>query len=83
MKPERNTEPVDGLGQLADLMLRELRLHDESARCVVFLENDLRCMTALDGWDSDTDAVAAVFAHMAAVFEANGKKLMVVPLGQG
>lgn len=86
MTVERNEEPKDELGRLADLMLvylQALTEEEKRPRVVVFLETDSRCMTALDGWDSDMDAVAAVFAHLAAVFEANGKKLMLVPIGQG
>jgi hypothetical protein len=40
-------------------------------------------MTALDGWDSDLDAVVAVIVHLKAVFEANGKTLIIAPLRQG
>ena len=85
MTVERNEQPVDELGDLADYMLKAMEKISggEKVRAVVFVENNERCMTALHGWDSDLDAIAAVFAHMAAVFEANGKKLMVVPLREG
>jgi hypothetical protein len=86
MSVERHEEPVDELGRLANEMLIHLETlvpEDSKVRCVVFLEDNERCVSALGGWDSDMNAVAAVFAHMAAVFEANGKKLMIVPIGQG
>lgn len=86
MTVERNEEPVDELGRLADQLLVHLGTlvpEESKVRCVVFLEEGERCLTALGGWESDMEAVAAVFAHLAAVFEANGKKLMLVPIGQG
>jgi hypothetical protein len=82
---KRSEQPSDELGELADYMLRWKARHrlGDQTRAVVFLENDERCMTALDGWESDHEAIAAVFAHLAAVFEANGQKLVVAPLGRG
>jgi hypothetical protein len=84
--PERNTEPVDYLGRIGNAMLDEMRArvgNDDEVRAVIFLENEERCCTVLGGWEDDIEAVAAVLAHLARVFEANGKKLMVVPIGQG
>jgi hypothetical protein len=74
-------KPVDLLGDLAQQMLGPLESPwGPKARAVVFLEREGMCMTALEGWDSDLDAMVAVFAHMSAVFEANGKKLMLFPV---
>lgn len=55
----------------------------EGRRIFLIIEDDERCATMLGGWDSDGEAIAAVFAHLAAVFKANGQKLVIVPLGRG
>jgi hypothetical protein len=76
-------EPVDELGRLANEMLIHLEKlvpEDSTVRCVVFLENDERCMTALNGWESDTEAVSAVFAHLTAVLQTAGIRLDVIPM---
>lgn len=84
-KPVRSERPTDDLGELADYMLTMMEKigGGEKMRAVVFLENDERCMTALHGWESDLDAAVAVLVHLKAVFEANGKTLMLMPLRQG
>ena len=83
MKPTRSEEnPVDYLGVAADDALKTIEGHGTDIRAVIFLEDDRMCMTALGGWDSDTDAVAAVLAHLTKVFEANGKTLVILPMGR-
>jgi hypothetical protein len=52
-------------------------------RMVVMLDDriDKLSMTGLSGFEDDREAIVAMFVHLAAVFEGNGKKLMIVPLG--
>lgn len=76
-------EPVDDLGRLAALALQAIEDTGADVRVLVMVENDERCMTALGGWESDADAVVAMFAHLAAVMKANGKTLQIVPLRGG
>jgi hypothetical protein len=82
---KRTEEPHDPLTEVGAKLLEAFEAMPEAKglRVVLFIENDQRCATVLDGWNTDLDAMAAVFAHMAAVFEANGKKLIIAPLRQG
>jgi hypothetical protein len=86
MSVERSEgEPHDELtGIGAELLeLFEAMPASKGRRIVLFIEDDERCATVLGGWDADMDAIAAVFAHLAAVFKANGKTLIIAPLRQG
>lgn len=83
MTVERNEgQPVDRLGELANeaLELIQASPDGDAVRAIILLEEGERCMTALGGWESDVDAVAAMFAHLAAVMKANGKELVVLPM---
>ena len=83
--PRRESESHDELTGVGAKLLEAFEAMPESKgrRIVLFIEDDSRCATCLGGWDSDMDAIAAVFAHLAAVFEANEKKMMLVPMGRG
>ncbi|HSV08542.1 MAG TPA: hypothetical protein VLI07_18645 [Candidatus Binatus sp.] len=65
-------------------MLRKLdEMGGEKMRAVVLISDEGRAGTAIHGFESDNEAVALLFAHLMAIFEANGQKLMIMPIGQG
>lgn len=82
-KVERTYGPTDRLGRIGDRLARAMEAdpeYREGDRCVFFMEDSEICCTVLNGFDQDAEAIAAVFAHMAAVFEANGMKLKLIPI---
>jgi hypothetical protein len=76
-------EPHDRLTRICNRMIDALQADPEyqGDQCCVFLDSAEMGGMVFHGYDEWGEAVAAVFAHMAAMFEANGKKLMVVPIG--
>lgn len=68
-------------------MIETLRAHPEcgDAKVVVFIESDSEARSGLviDGYESDIEAVAAVFTHLQAIMRANGKTMTIVPIGKG
>jgi hypothetical protein len=79
-------QPIDRLTRLADAMTRALEAdpeyHDDD-KAIIFLDDDKHGGIVLFGYDEDFDAMANLFVHLKAVFEANGKTLMIVPVGDG
>ena len=78
--------PHDRLTRLCDAMTSTLVRHPEygaDVRCVVFLQNDERGGLQLHGYNDDVEAVADVLLHLRAIFEANGKTLIIAPLAKG
>ena len=84
---KRTTEPHDPLTRLCDAMTEALVAHPEYAegiRCAIFLDNGERGGMVLHGYDDDFEAVTDLLLHLKAIFEANGKTLMLAPLaGRG
>lgn len=81
----RSKRPIDRLTRLCDAMKAALVAqpeHDDSVRAVIMLNDGKRAGIAMHGYDDETAALAAVIIHLQAIFEANGKTLMVMPLGQ-
>lgn len=87
MKPRRSVEPHDRLTHIGAVMTDALEAHPEyreADRCVIFLSDGERAGMILNGYgDDDRQAMADVFVHMAAVFEANGMTLKMIPLRGG
>jgi hypothetical protein len=89
MKTRRTEgQPHEPLTRLANSMIDHLGDQPDAGdvRAVVMLFRDTaagqtRGGIGLAGYDTDTEAIADVFAHLAALFEANGKRLIVAPLG--
>lgn len=82
----REDHPHDRLTRICDAMITTLDEHPENGedvKCIVFLDNGARGGMVLHGYDSDTDAMVDVLMHLKAIFKANGKELMVVPIGSG
>jgi hypothetical protein len=77
-------EPHDRLTRLADAMITALEAnpdYEDGIKAMIFVDHGNRGGIGMHGWDDDADAVAHLFGHLAAIFEANGQKLMVVPIG--
>jgi hypothetical protein len=85
-------EPHDRLTRLCDAMTATLEAHPEhgsDVRCVVFLHDAKRGGLQIHGYETETpeeasiEAVADLFLHLKAIFEAQGKTLVFAPLGEG
>ena len=78
-------EPHDRLTRLCAAMTDALDAHPERGeeKCAIFLQDGDRGGLVLHGYEDDVEAMVDLFVHLAAIFEANGKKLMLVPLGEG
>lgn len=91
VRSERTEEPSDRLTRLCDTMVTALAAdpeYQEGDQVVIFMsrrtsETQMQGGTVLHGYDDDIDAMGDVFSHLEALFEANGMKLMVAPLGNG
>jgi hypothetical protein len=84
-RTRQSEEPHDRLTILANEMIERLRelTPDERVRCVVLLDDGEMGGIGVSGYDTSGDAIADIFVHLKAMFEANGQQLMVVPLGKG
>jgi hypothetical protein len=76
-------EPFDRLTRLAAEMTDVLEAKGsevEDVKCIVFLDDRDRGGIHLHGYEDDMEAMADLFLHMKAVFEANGKQLAFAPM---
>lgn len=80
-------EPHDRLTRLAAAMTDALDHHPEAAgdeKAIVMLDDGRRGGIHMHGYDDDLDAVAALFTHLQAILEANGKTMQIHALpGRG
>lgn len=79
-------EPHDRLTRLCAAMTEALDAHPEHGdeKAIVFLQaSDGRGGIVLHGYDDDVDAMADLLVHLTAIFEANGKQLLIAPLREG
>lgn len=79
-------EPHDRLTRLADTMSKALEADPEyraGDKAIVFLDDGKRGGIQLFGYDDDVEAMADLLIHLKALFEANGKTLMVTTIGDG
>jgi hypothetical protein len=90
MDPERTTEPPDSrLGRLCgDLLTMFDAMDGEGVQLIAMLSASASAterghIIGLSGYDDDNDAIADLFGHLTALFEANGKKLLIMPIGMG
>jgi hypothetical protein len=82
----RSEQPHDRLTELCAVMTTALEgdpLYGEGVKCIVFLQDGKRGGLQMHGYDDDAEAIADLFMHLKAIFEANGKTLLFAPLGQG
>ena len=81
---KRTTEPHDRLTRLCAAMTDTLHSqpeYDDKVKCIVFLDDGDRGGLQLDNYTDDTDAIVDLMIHLKAIFNANGKELMLVPMG--
>lgn len=87
MSARRSEEPHDRLTRLCAAMTHALDDQPETGedvKCIVFLQDGKRGGLHLHGYEDDTEAIADLFIHLKALFEANGKTLMFAPMpGRG
>ena len=82
----RRTEdqPHDRLTRITVAMTTAMERHPEfnpvTDKCIVMLDDGAKGGLQLFNYDDDTDAMVDLFQHLEAIFEANGKKLMLAPL---
>lgn len=77
----RENEPFDRLTHLAAQMTALLNgPENEDVRAIVMLDDPNYRGLTLHGWEDDTEAMAAMFMHLRAIFRANGKDLAFVPI---
>lgn len=67
-------------------MTDALMANDESTgdeKVIIFLQDSERGGIQLYGYDDESEALADLFIHMKAIFEASGKQLQIHTLGKG
>lgn len=82
----RSTEPHDRLTRLCDTMTKALTADQEyegNEQVIVFLNDGENCGIQLHGYEDDMVAIVDLMIHMRAIFRANGKDLMIMPLNGG
>jgi hypothetical protein len=80
---KRTGEPHDRLTELCATMTDALDGElepGEDVKAVVMLQDGERGGLQMHGYDDDTDAIVDVFLHLRAIFEAQGKTLMISPV---
>ncbi len=73
--------PPNRLGRIGDAMTKTFDAHPElrgDDKCIVFLDANDQGGIVMSGWDDDTEAMAALFVHLQAIFRANGRDLQFV-----
>lgn len=82
-RPTRSEgEPHDRLTQLCAEMTAVLDAKGEEVadvRGIVMLYDGQRGGVVLHGYDDDIEAMTDLFMHLKAIFEANGKSLLLIP----
>jgi len=76
--PQQSDQPMDRLTELCDEMTVPLeRPENEKIRAIIFLDDmeEERGGLVMHGWEDHTEAMAHLFVHMKAVFQANGQDL--------
>lgn len=76
--------PHDRLTRVADRMLATVeadREHRDGDKCIVFMDDGRRGGIGMHGYDDDAEAMTDLLIHVKAIFEANGKTLLIAPLG--
>lgn len=84
-KPVRTEgEPHDRLTRICSAMTETLDAHPENGegdvKAVIVLDDGKRGGIVLHGYEDDMAAMVDLLLHLKAVFEVNGKTLMIMPL---
>jgi hypothetical protein len=79
-------QPVNRLTRIGDRMTDALQAdpeYQDGDKAIVMLNHGAGGGITLAGYDDDTSAMADLLIHLKAIFEANGKKFVIMPLGRG
>ncbi len=81
----RTTEPHDRLTRLCAAMTDTLDAHPDRGdeKCIVFLQDGKLGGLQMHGYEDDTEAMADLLLHLRAIFKANGKEFLIMPLNEG
>jgi hypothetical protein len=77
-EPRQSDQPIDRLTELcAEMTVPLERPENAKVRAIVFLDDmeEERGGLQMFGWEDHTEAMAHLFVHMKAVFQANGADL--------
>jgi hypothetical protein len=77
--------PHDRSTRLCDAALNAIQTHPDynGEKLIVFLNDGERSGIGLTGYEQDSEAMADLLIYLRAIFKANGKTLLIAPLGQG
>ena len=80
---QRSDEPVDRLTKLGGAIVKQLEGDPETrdVKAIIMLADASGGGIAISGYDDDEEAIAAVFAYLAAHLQAIGKDLRVYEIG--
>ncbi len=80
---QKSEEPFDRLtGLCAEMTAAIDRPENSDVKVIVFLTDEEKSGIQTHGYESPTDAVADLFVHMKALFNADGKDLVFIPVGR-
>lgn len=54
-----------------------------SEKCIIFIQDDKNGGIVLHGYDDDSEAMVDLILHLKAIFKANGKDMILMPLNEG
>jgi len=78
----QSDEPFDRLtGLCAEMTAAIDRPENADVKVIVFLADDEKSGIQVHGYETPTEAVADLFIHMKAMFNAQGKDLVFIPVG--
>lgn len=78
-------KPHDRLTRICDQMTETFEAHPEhraTDKCIVFLDDGERGGLVLYGYDDDAEAMTNLLMHLRAMFQASGKTLDLMFLGE-
>lgn len=79
----RSDEAKARLGRIAAAMTALADEHEEATpddKVIVMMQDGKMGMVHTSGYGEDDDAIAAMFTHLSALFESQGRTLLVMPM---
>jgi len=83
---QRTTAPHNRLTRMCDEAITTFQNHPEHRegdKCIIFLDDGQRGGIVLHGYENDLDAMTDLLMHLRAIFRANGKEMLIAPIGEG
>jgi hypothetical protein len=78
-------KPVDRLTRIANRLTNawaEDPEYEESDKCIIFLDDNIKGGICISGYDSEAEAMADLLIHMQAIMKASGKSMDIMFLGE-